>query len=95
MTITEQNKRAIAKASKIKCHVKMLPGRAYLVTTPQRHAYVVRMFNEDGLRFAKCNCAAGSLGNPCFHLYYAALVDDVRIEGRADRKSVNEFRKAA
>lgn len=40
MTTNLQN--AINKARPVKCTVKVLAGRAYLVTTPQQHAYTVR-----------------------------------------------------
>jgi len=73
MTTNLQN--AINKARRIKCAVKVLTGRAYLVTTPQRHTYTVRFEQINGLRYGRCNCKAGAAGMACYHLPKAALVD--------------------
>lgn len=73
MTTNLQN--AINKARKIKCAVKVLPGRAYLVRTPQGHKYTVRFEQVDGQRFGRCNCKAGAAQMACYHLPKAALVD--------------------
>jgi hypothetical protein len=73
MTTNLQN--AINKARRIRCAVKVLSGRAYLVTTPQRHAYTVRFEQINGLRYGRCNCKAGAAGMACYHLPKAALVD--------------------
>ena len=73
MTTNLQN--AIAKARRIKCSVKTLTGRAYLVTTPQRHTYTVRFEQINGLRYGRCNCKAGTAGLACYHIPKAALVD--------------------
>lgn len=73
MTTNLQN--AINKARRIKCAVKILTGRAYLVTTPQRHVYTVRFEQINGLRYGRCNCKAGAAGMACYHLPKAALVD--------------------
>jgi hypothetical protein len=66
---------AINKARKIKCTVKTLAARAYLVITPQNHAYTVRFEQINGLRYGRCNCKAGNAGMACYHLPKAALVD--------------------
>jgi hypothetical protein len=66
---------AIAKARRIRCAVKMLSGRTYLVTTLQRHTYTVRFEQINGLRYGRCNCKAGAAGMACYHLPKAALVD--------------------
>jgi len=73
MTTNLQN--AINKARRIRCAVKVLSGRAYLVTTPQRDAYTVRFEQINGLRYGRCNCKAGAAGMACYHLPKAALVD--------------------
>jgi hypothetical protein len=73
MTTNLQN--AINKARRIKCAVKVLAGRAYLVTTPQKHSYTVRFEQINGLRYGRCNCKAGAAGMACYHLPKAALVD--------------------
>jgi hypothetical protein len=73
MTTNLQN--AINKACRIRCAVKVLAGRAYLVTTPQQHAYTVRFEQINGLRYGRCNCKAGGAGLACYHLPKAALVD--------------------
>lgn len=73
MTTNLQN--AINKARKVKCTVKLLSGRAYLITTPQQHRYVVRFEEFDGLRYGRCNCKAGNAGMACFHVAKVALVD--------------------
>jgi hypothetical protein len=63
---------AINKARRIKCAVKVLADRAYLVITPQQHRYIVRFEQINGLRYGCCNCKAGMA---CYHLPKAALVD--------------------
>jgi hypothetical protein len=73
MTTNLQN--AINKARRIKCAVKLLSGRAYLIITPQAHAYTVRFEQINGLRYGRCNCQAGVAGMACYHLPKAALVD--------------------
>jgi hypothetical protein len=82
MTQTTQNANSIKKAAKIKCSVRQLPGRAYLVTTPKGHRYTVRMEMYGGERYAVCNCAAGAVGMSCYHISHAANVDDLRFDGR-------------
>jgi hypothetical protein len=66
---------AITKARRIKCTVKTLEVRAYLVITPQNHAYTVRFEMHNGLRYGRCNCKAGVASMACYHLPKAALVD--------------------
>lgn len=66
---------AINKARRIKCTVKTLAERAYLVITSQNHAYTVRFEMHNGLRYGRCNYKAGSAGMACYHLPKAALVD--------------------
>lgn len=73
MTTNLQN--AINKARRIRCAVKVLPSRAYLVVTPQNHRYTVRFGQINGLRYGRCNCKAGMAGMACYHLPKAALVD--------------------
>ncbi len=73
MTTNLQN--AINKARRIKCAVKVIGTRAYVVITPQAHRYVVRFEMINGLRYGRCNCKAGMAGLACFHLPKAALVD--------------------
>ena len=73
MTTNIQN--AINKARRIRCAVKVLAGRAYLVTTPQAHSYTVRFETVNGLRYGRCNFKAGAPGMACYHLPKAALVD--------------------
>ncbi len=73
MTTNLQN--AINKARRIKCAVKVIGRRAYVVITPQAHRYVVRFEMLNGLRYGKCNCKAGTAGMACFHLCKAALCD--------------------
>ena len=73
MAVNLQN--AINKARKIKCTVKALGERAYLVVTPQNHRYTVRFEIFEGARYGRCNCKAGAAGMACYHLPKAALVD--------------------
>ena len=73
--MTQNLTNAINKARRIRCAVRVLAGRAYLVTTPQRHAYTVRFEQINGLRYGRCNCKAGAAGMACYHLPKAALVD--------------------
>lgn len=73
MTANLQN--AINKARQIRCTVKPLGNRTYLVETPQRHRYTVRFEMREGLRYGLCNCKAGAAGMACYHLPKAALVD--------------------
>ena len=73
--MTTNLKNSIAKASRIKCHVRPQTGRAYTVTTPQQHRYTVRFAAYEGARYGRCNCQAGSARVPCYHLIPAALVD--------------------
>ena len=73
--MTKNLRNAINKARRIKCAVKVLSGRAYVVTTPERHSYVVRFEQINGLRYGRCNCKAGAAGMACYHLPKAALVD--------------------
>jgi hypothetical protein len=73
MTTNLQN--AINKARRIKCAVKVLGSRKYLVVTPERHRYTVRFEVINGLRYGRCTCKAGIAGLACYHLPKAALVD--------------------
>jgi hypothetical protein len=73
--VTTNLQNAINKARRIRCAVKVLADRAYLVTTPQQHRYTVRFEMRGGLRFGLCNCKAGAAGMVCYHLPKAALVD--------------------
>jgi hypothetical protein len=73
MTTNLQN--AINKARRIRCAVKVLGSRVYLVETPQKHRYTVRFETRDGARYGRCNCKAGIAGLACYHLPKAALVD--------------------
>lgn len=73
MTTNIQN--AIAKARRIRCSVKTIGQRIYLVVTPQQHSYTVRFEQINGLRYSRCNCKAGAAGMACYHLPKAALVD--------------------
>lgn len=66
---------SINKARKIRCTVRALGNRTYLVVTPQHHRYTVRFEMREGLRYGLCNCKAGSAGMACYHLPKAALVD--------------------
>jgi hypothetical protein len=66
---------AINKAKKVKCFAKHIGNRRYLVVTPQNHRYTVRMEMHDGLRYAICNCAAGSKNMACYHIVGAAALD--------------------
>jgi hypothetical protein len=66
---------AIEKSKRIKMSVRYLGQRAYLVITPQNHNYVVRFETQEGLRYGRCTCKAGSKGLACYHLPKAALVD--------------------
>lgn len=67
---------AITKARKMKCHARPLGNRRYLITTPQQHRYVVSIeIRRDRLRYASCNCAAGTRDLACYHLVPAALLD--------------------
>ncbi len=67
---------AIEKSKRIKMSVKYLGSRAYLVITPANHQYTVRFeTQEDGLRYGRCTCQAGSRELACYHLPKAALVD--------------------
>lgn len=82
MTITATTQKAYDKAAQVKCKVRILPERRYLVTTPEDHNYVVRMQEQDGVRVAICHCAAGSLDKACYHIVYAAGVDDLTSYGQ-------------
>ncbi len=73
MTTNLQN--AINKARRIKCAVKVIGSRAYVVITPNAHRYVVRFEIWNGLRYGNCNCKAGAARLACYHLPKAALVD--------------------
>jgi hypothetical protein len=73
--MTQSIQNAIAKASRIKCAVKLLAERSYLVITPKNHQYRVTFYTHDGHRFGYCNCAAGVKDVPCYHVPKAALVD--------------------
>lgn len=73
MTTNLQN--AINKARRIRCAVKVLSGRAYLVVTPQQHRYTVRFKQINGLRYGCCNCKAGMAGMACYHVVKGALYD--------------------
>ncbi len=73
MTTNLQN--AINKARRIRCAVKVLGSRMYLVVTPQKHSYTVRFETRDGARYGRCNCKAGTAGMACYHLAKSALVD--------------------
>ncbi len=66
---------AIRKASRVKCHVRPNANREYNITTPDKHKYIVKMRIHEGLRYAFCNCAAGSSGNACYHIIGAAIID--------------------
>ena len=81
--MTTNLKNAIAKASRIKCHVKPQTGRAYTVTTPQLHRYTVRFEEYEGEKYGRCNCKAGAAHMPCYHLIPAALVDTALSKMRA------------
>lgn len=73
--MTQNLQNAIEKSKRIKMSVRYLGERAYLVITPQRHEYVVRFEQHDGLRYGRCTCRAGVKGLACYHLPKAALVD--------------------
>jgi hypothetical protein len=66
---------AIEKSKRIKMSVRYLGERQYLVVTPQNHNYVVRFETQEGLRYGRCTCKAGSKGLACYHLPKAGLVD--------------------
>ena len=66
---------AISKARQIKCPVKALAERAYLVVTPQGHRQAVRVEQINGPRYGRCSCKAGAAGTACRHLPKAAPVD--------------------
>lgn len=74
--VTPSLANAIRKASKLKCHVRPHPAsREYDITTPDGHLYIVRMRMHEGLRYAFCNCVAGSNSNACYHIIGAAIID--------------------
>jgi len=74
MTTNLQN--AINKDRRIKCAVKVLTGRASLVTAPQTHSYTVRFEQINGLRYGRCNCKAGAAGMACYLSAKSAFVDN-------------------
>jgi hypothetical protein len=74
--MTANLRNAISKARRIKCAVKPLAGRAYVVTTPQGHSYTVRFEHLNGLRYGRCNCKAGIANMACYHLAKSAFVDN-------------------
>jgi hypothetical protein len=74
-TMTQNLINAIEKSKRIKMSVRYLGERQYLVITPQNHNYVVRFETQEGLRYGRCTCKAGSKGFACYHLAKSALVD--------------------
>ncbi len=73
--MTKRMANAVRKAKQAKCHARSLGGRRYEVTTPRGHRYTVRCEVRDGERYALCNCAAGTAGQPCYHIIGAAILD--------------------
>ncbi len=67
--------RAVEKAKRAKCRVRRLQDRTYESRTPQGRTYTVRCEVRDGRRFLICNCAAGSVNQPCYHIIGVALLD--------------------
>jgi hypothetical protein len=82
-TMTTNLQNAINKARRIKCAVKVIGSRAYVVITPQAHRYVVRFEMLNGLRYGNCNCKAGVAGLACYHLAKSAFVDNALQQMRA------------
>ncbi len=66
---------AIKKARQAKAHVTRFAAGSYLVVTTEGHRYTVRFKFRNGLRYGRCNCAAGVRLMPCKHLVKAAFVD--------------------
>ncbi len=73
--MTKRMQNAVRKAKQAKCHVRSMGGRCYEVVTPRGHRYTVRCETHSGLRYAICNCAAGTSNQPCYHIIGVALVD--------------------
>lgn len=73
--MTKNLQNAINKARSVKCAVKVLGKRIYLVITPQQRRYTVRFEMHNGERYGICSCKAGAFGMACYHLPKAALVD--------------------
>lgn len=66
---------AIAKARRVRNHVRLIAGRRYEVKTPKNHIYFVTFTTRDGKHFASCTCAAGANDQECYHIPGAALLD--------------------
>jgi hypothetical protein len=75
VTNSKNIQNAVKKARKLKCRARHIGNRRYEVTTPRGHVYVVRFEMLNGLRYAFCNCAAGSIGLACYHIVGAAHLD--------------------
>ncbi len=73
--MTTRIQSAVEKAKRAKCHVRRLQGRTYESRTPQGRTYTVRCEERDGRRYVICNCAAGSVNQPCYHIVGVALLD--------------------
>jgi intracellular sulfur oxidation DsrE/DsrF family protein len=67
---------AINKARQAKVHVARFNEGAYVITTAENHRYTVRFERREGVRYGRCNCAAGVRFIPCRHLVKAALLDN-------------------
>ena len=66
---------AIDKARRVKCFVRRIGQRIYQVITPKDHRYTVRANTTGGLRYLLCNCPAGSINKPCYHIIGVAHLD--------------------
>lgn len=66
---------AIEKARRVRCHVRRVAGRTYESVTPKGHRYTVRCEERAGQRFVICNCAAGAVNQPCYHIIGVAMLD--------------------
>lgn len=65
---------AIAKARRVRNHVRMIAWRRYEVRTPENHVYIVSFDTRDGKHFASCTCAAGAHDQECFHAASAIVL---------------------
>jgi hypothetical protein len=70
----EKLSKAIAKARKVRTHVRMVAWRKYQVRTPENRTYTVTFDARDGKKFASCTCPAGDHNQECYHIAAAVVL---------------------
>jgi hypothetical protein len=82
--------KAIAKANKVRNHVRMLAWRKYEVRTPEQHTYTITFDVQEGKKLAHCTCAAGAKNLPCYHIAGAVALHCYIAKAKAQAEPICE-----